>query len=115
MEQQVLELVYSLGKPDQEQEVLKLLCRCACDRLDGLLADGVAPGDCGERYPLAAAWMVLDWLEQTQGEGDIVALAAGDLSVRRGQREEGRLSHRALELLSPYLRDEGFVFRRVRG
>ena len=88
---------------------------CWSTRLDSLLADGVAAGDCGGNYPLAAAWMVLDWLEQIEGGGDITAFTAGDLSVQRRQQEDGRLYRRALELMAPYLKDEGFVFRGVRG
>ena len=57
----------------------------------------------------------LDWLEQIEGGGDITAFTAGDLSVQRRQQEDGRLYRRALELMAPYLKDEGFVFRGVRG
>ena len=61
MEEQVLTLVGKLKQTDVDGDVVELLCRCACGRLDGLLADGVTAQDCGESYPLAAAWLVLDW------------------------------------------------------
>ena len=115
MEQQVLELVGKLKHVDVDEEMLTMLCRCACARLDGLLIEGVKPQDCGERYLLAAAWLVLDWLEQLQGGGDITALTAGNMAVRGGKREDGRRYCQALELMAPYLKDEGFVFRGVRG
>ena len=44
--------------------MLELLCQCACQRLDRLLADGVSPADCGQAYPMAAAFLVLDWARQ---------------------------------------------------
>ena len=115
MEQQVLELVKQLGHTALDEDVLELLCQCACQRLDRLLADGVSPADCGQAYPMAAAFLVLDWARQAAGGGDIVALAAGDLSVRREGASGGGLRRQALELMAPYLREEGFVFRGVRG
>ena len=60
MEQQVLELVKQLGHTALDEDVLELLCQCACQRLDRLLADGVSPADCGQAYPMAAAFLVLD-------------------------------------------------------
>lgn len=115
MEQQVLELVKQLGHTGLEEDVVETLCRCACRRLDALLADGVTAADCGESYPMAAAFLALDWARQAAGGGDIVALAAGDLSVRREGASGGGLRRQALELMAPYLREEGFVFRGVRG
>ena len=115
MEQQVLELVGKLKKTGVDEEILTILCRCACQRLGSLLAEGVSPQDCGESYPLAAAWMVLDWLEQLEGGGDITSFTAGDMTVRREQGEDGRRYRQALELMAPYLKDDGFVFRGVRG
>ena len=58
MEQQVLTYVRKLKKTDVDEDVVELLCRCACGRLDSLLADGVSSQDCGESYLLAAAWLV---------------------------------------------------------
>ena len=55
MEQQVLTYVRKLKKTDVDEDVVELLCRCACGRLDSLLADGVSSQDCGESYLLAAA------------------------------------------------------------
>lgn len=74
------------------------------------------PEDCGEAYRLAAAWLAADWLRDTQGLSGVTALSAGDISVRReGGADSGKLSRRAMELMAPYLRDEGFVFRGVEG
>lgn len=110
-----LEIVKGLC-PGQDEELLRLLCAAACEALDALLRDGVKPEDCGGRYPLAAAWLAADWLRDCGGAADITALSAGDLSVRRESgASAGKLSGRAMELMAPYIRDTGFVFRGVRG
>ena len=74
----------------------------------------MTPEDCGEAYPLAAAWLVRDWLSAMDGGAEITALSAGDMTVRR-EGGGGKLAEKAMELMGPYLRDEGFVFRGVRG
>ena len=75
-----------------------------------------APGDCHGAYPLAAAWLAMDWLRGGGGMDGITALSAGDISVRRdGSGGSGRLAERALAVMAPFLRDEDFAFRGVRG
>lgn len=114
MTDEVLEIAKGLC-PGQDEELLRLLCAAACETLDGLLRDGIAPEDCGGRYPLAAAWIAADWMRDCGG-AEITALTAGDMSVRRESgAASGTLSGRAMELMAPYLRDTGFVFRGVRG
>ena len=116
MTEQVMELVQALGGAGQDEELLNTLCAVACRTLDRRLKDGLTAEDCQGAYPLAAAWLVMDWLGQCQGMDGITALSAGDISVRReGGGEVGRLSERAMELMAPFLGDDGFVFRGVRG
>ncbi len=111
----VLEIVKGLC-PGRDEELLRLLCAAACEALDGLLREDVKPEDCGGRFALAAAWLAADWLRDCGGTSEITALSAGDLSVRRESgASAGRLSGRAMELMAPYIRDAGFVFRGVRG
>jgi len=113
MWEQVLELLKKLRICTEEVSVLELLCKTACSRLDGLLKEEVTAGDCGENYVLAAAWLAMDWLED-MGEGaNITALSAGDLTVRREGGSRGR--ERAMELMAPYVKAEGFVFQGVKG
>ena len=88
MTQQVMELAQALGGAGQDEHTLRTLCAAACQALERRLRPGVAPEDCAGAYPLAAAWLALDWL---------------------------RGSQRAMELMGPYLRDEGFVFQGVEG
>ena len=115
MTQQVMELAQALGGAGQDEHTLRTLCAAACKALERRLRPGVAPEDCAGAYPLAAAWLALDWLRGSQGLEGITALSAGDLSVRREAGGEARLSQRAMELMGPYLRDEGFVFQGVEG
>ena len=106
----------ALGGAGQDEDVLRTLCRSACRTLDSRLKDGLSAEDCGETYPLAAAWLAMDWLRGSQGMDGVTYLSAGDLTVRReGGGDDGSLSRRAMEVMSPFLRDDGFVFRGVKG
>lgn len=118
MTEQVMELVQALGGAGQNEEALRTLCAGACRTLDRRLKDGLTAEDCGGDYPLAAAWLVMDWQRGSQGLEGITSLSAGDITVRReaGSGDgERKLARRAMELMAPYLRDEGFVFQGVRG
>jgi len=116
MTEQVLELLLALCGPGQDETVLRMLCESACRALDWRLKDGLTAEDCGGAYPLAAAWLAMDWLRGGGGMDGITALSAGDISVRRdGSGGSGRLAERALAVMAPFLRDEDFAFRGVRG
>lgn len=115
MTEQVMELVQALGGAGQDEELLNTLCAAACRTLDRRLKDGLAAEDCQGAYPLAAAWLVMGWLRESQGLEGVTALSAGDISVRRETGDGGRLARKAMELMGPYLKDEGFVFRGVEG
>ena len=116
MTEQVLELLRAMGGAGQDEAVLRTLCENACNMLDRRLRDGLTAEDCGEAYPLAAAWITLDWLRDSQGMDGVTYLSAGDLTVRReGGGDNGSLSRRVRELMGPFLRDNRFVFRGVKG
>ena len=116
MTEQALELLQALGGAGQNEAVLRTLCQNACDILDRKLKNGLTAEDCGEAYPLAAAWIALDWLRGSQGMEGVTYLSAGDLTVRReGGGDNGSLSQRAWELMAPFLRDDRFVFQGVKG
>ena len=116
MTEQVLELLLALGGVGQDETVLRTLCESACRSLDGRLKDGLTAEDCGGAYPLAAAWLALEWLRGSQGMDGVTYLSAGDLTVRReGDEGDEALPRRAREIMSPFLRDDGFVFRGVKG
>lgn len=115
MRDEIIKLVNSLCRPQVEDGVLEVLCEAACRKLDGMLADGVSAKDCSEAYLPAAAWLVMDWLGDSQNRNGITALSAGDMTVRCEGGKSGRLEQRAMELMAPWLKDTGFVFRGVRG
>ena len=116
MTEQVLELVQALGGAGQDEELLRTLCFAACRALDRRLKDGLTAEDCRGDFPLAAAWLAMDWLRSGQGLEGVTALSAGDISVRReGGGDSGKLSERAWEIMAPYLKGDGFVFRGVPG
>ena len=118
MTEQVMELVQALGGAGQDEEMLRTVCAAACRTLDQKLKDGLTPEDCQGAYPLAAAWLVMDWLRESQGLEGVTALSAGDISVRReagGGDGSSRLTQKAMELMGPYLKSGGFVFRGVSG
>jgi len=115
MWEQVLELLKKLRTCREDESVLQMLCKTACSRLDGLLLEDVTAEDCGDDYVLAAAWLAMDWLED-MGEGaNITALSAGDLTVRREGGSRGKRKDRAMEIMAPYVKAEGFVFQGVKG
>ena len=83
MTEQVLELLQKLGGAGQDEDVLRTLCQNACNMLDRRLKDGLTAEDCGDAYPLAAAWIARDWMRGGQGMDCVTYLSAGDLTVRR--------------------------------
>lgn len=114
MKKEIAELVKSLCRTDVEDSVLEMLCEAACERLDGLLRDGVTAQDCAHAYLPAAAWLVMHWLRQSRNWEGITSLSAGDMTIRRGSGGD-TLEQQAMELLGPWMKDRGFVFRGVKG
>lgn len=108
--------MWALGAAGQDEAMLRTLCKSACTVLDGRLKEGLTAEDCGGAYPLAAAWMALEWLRGSQGMDGVTYLSAGDMTVRREGGGDGKtLSRQAREIMGPFLRDDGFVFRGVKG
>lgn len=114
MTERVVELAMVLGKRGESQE-LSLLCAAAVEELKGLLKPGITVEDCGEAFPLAAAWLALAGKE-TLDDG-VESLTAGDVTIRRGESQfrQKALRLQARQVMRPYLRDEGFSFMGVRG
>ena len=116
MTELAMDFLRRLGAAGQDETVLRTLCQSACHVLCRRLRDGLRAEDCGEAFPLAAAWIALEWLRGSQGMDGVTWLSAGDLTVRReGSGNDVSLSRRALEIMGPFLRDDGFVFRGVKG
>lgn len=111
----VVKLAGVLGKRGEDEEELRVLCGAAVEELKGLLREDVTPEDCGEVFPLAAAWMALGAAE-ISGDG-VESFTAGEVSIRKkdGLERRAALRLQAMEVMKPWLRDTGFVFRGVRG
>jgi hypothetical protein len=115
MEERVLELAKSLHPvTDGQAELLATLCRAACRRLDGRLRDGVTANECADAYVTAAVWLALAGLDAQSG-GTVSRFSAGDVTVEKSGQDPGQLEARAWKLMAPYVRDDNFVFRGVRG
>ena len=97
---------------DAQRSVLERLCAGADSDLCGRLRDGVTPADCYDSYVCAAAWLALSQF-QTVRDGGVEAFTAGTFSVRRGGGASDAYVARAEALMTPYLRDGRFDFRRV--
>lgn len=108
--EEIVRLAVALGVGEEAS----LLCEAAAEELRGMLRPGVTPEECGEVFCLAAAWLALG---NQEGAGAVESFTAGAVSVRRGDGSARRevLRRQALELMGPWLRDEGFLFRGVKG
>ena len=113
MENEALELAMALGRMDEtERENLRVLCRAAVQDWTARLRPGVRAEDCGPALALAAAWTALAML----GEEDVRRFSAGDLTIETGGGERGgRLRRQAEQIMAPYRKDDGVVFRGGRG
>jgi hypothetical protein len=115
MEERVIELAKSLRTVSGgQEELLERLCRAACRRLDGRLRDGVTAEDCADAFVTAAVWLALAGLNAQSG-GTVSRFSAGDVTVEKSGGEASQLETQAWRLMAPYVRDENFVFRGVRG
>ena len=116
MIQRVMELAQGLCPQGGDEELLRTVCAGAVEALDRKLRPGLAPEDCGEAFPLAAAWLAGDGLMGGLGVEGVTALSGGDIWVRGGGGGgAGTMSRQAMELMAPVLADRGFAFRGVRG
>ena len=108
----------------QDQDaVLTSLCEEAMAVWQGKLREGMTPENCRGAFVTACAWSALAALAPALEAGTPTprSFTAGDLSVSMGgsggdwNRAMYRLKDRAEELMAPYTRDEGFMFREVAG
>ena len=116
MVEKVLTMASTLGKIEAD-EALETLCAAAVEELRTQLRPGVTPDDCGEAFILAAAWTALGQRELGVDDGGVEKFTAGQVSIQRGdprlRREALRLQAR--QVMKPWIADEGFAFKGVRG
>lgn len=117
MDEEILRLAMLLGNVAEDQKApLEPLCSGARLELEKRLRSGLAPQDCGDALCLAAAWLALADLDACQSAGGVRSFSAGNLTIQSADSGgQDALRRRALRLMAPYLADEGFVFRGVRG
>lgn len=96
----------------EADEILCDLCQAAVDSLRLRLKEGVTPESCGKAFWIAAAALAANAWQEGKGQAHITAFAMGSVSMQSGQ-EGDRFSTVALELLRPWLKDEGFAFQGV--
>jgi len=114
--ERVLELAKSLYPVSGGQEtLLEQLCRAACGQLDSQLREDLVEEEYADAYVTAAVWMALDGMAAAGQTGGVKKFSAGDLTVETDGGGSQGLTDRAWELMHPYLKDSGFVFKGVRG
>lgn len=104
--------VFAGALSEEQTGVLGRLCAAADSAMLGRLREGVAPEDCYDSYVCACAWLALSELGSVR-DGGVEAFTAGTLSVRRAPGASTCLAMQAEVMMSPYLRDGSFAFRRV--
>ena len=97
---------------EEKRDVLGRLCAAADSAMLGRLREGVTPEDCYDSYVCACAWVALSALDGAR-DGGVEAFTAGTLSVRRASGAANCLAMQAEVMMSPYVRDGSFAFRRV--
>lgn len=113
MVEQIVALCKQLGAGDDRDALLRPLAQGAFEQLRAGLRPGVTPEDCGEIFSLACAMTVMGALQEVTGEGRVTAFTAGEVTIRtEGACQSARAARR---LLAPWMEDEGFCVRGVRG
>lgn len=120
MTEKIFELAQGMARTGPEDEAaLRTLCQAAEEELTGRLRPGVTAGDCGERFPLAAALLALSGLAAAGAAGGVRRFSAGDVTVEeQGTDAAARaaaLRLQAERVMAAWLKDDGFVFPGVRG
>lgn len=114
MQEKIVALAAVLGRKE-ESEALSVLCAEAERELKGRLRADLTAEECGDAFPLAAAWLALAKLCAAE-EDEVESLTAGDVTIRRRESEYRRkaLELQAEQVIKPYIKDEGFSFVGVR-
>ena len=120
MTEEILALALRLGGRAEDEEILRVLCQTAEAELAGRLRPGVTAEDCGEAFPLAAAYWALAGLCAAGQQGTVESFTAGDVTIRRGNGgtaadQAVALREQAERLLAPWAKDGGFCFQKVMG
>ena len=114
-DENILSLCYMLGANEELEPLLLSLIETTRSSFQRRMKPGVSPQDCGTAFPLAVALAAMDSLDQAIGGGDVSSFTAGEVSMQLRETAGDRRRNQAERLLAPWLSEEGFAFRGVRG
>ena len=118
MQERILTLAAGItGAGGEEQELLAALCAAAERAWVSRLKAGVTAESCQEAFCCAAAFTAAADFVAGSGSGTVESFAAGEISVKtgRGAERPEALRKSAERLMAPYVTEEDFCFRGVRG
>jgi hypothetical protein len=120
--EQILNLAKTIsGAADTEESLLELLCAAAAREWEERLREGLTAEDCGEAFLCAAALSAVAALAASRAGGERVSsFKAGEVSVSENSAAEagvaaGALRAQAESLMVPFIRDDRFCVRGVKG
>ena len=118
MRTQILELALAAAGEGADETLLAPLCAAAEQAWLARLREGVAPEDCGQALPCAAAFTAAAGL--AAGGGNAASFSAGDISVSLGSgqdraRRAESLRQAAEGLMEPFVRAAGLWAQGVEG
>lgn len=118
MRTQILELALAAAGEGADETLLAPLCAAAEQAWLARLREGVAPEDCGQALPCAAAFTAAAGL--AAGGGNAASFSAGDISVSLGgvqdrARRAESLRQAAEGLMEPFVRAAGLWAQGVEG
>ena len=107
-------LLMSQHDGDENEEMLKVLCRTAVVSLTDRLRPGLTPADCRADFVAAAALYALAAMSELDDMARLEQVTAGDITLRQSGNNAatGCLRYQAQLLMAPYVQD-GFSFRGV--
>ena len=117
MTERILELARELCGAEEGDPLLAALCRAAETAWTARLKRGVTPVDCGEVFLCAAAFTAAADHLAGQCGGSVESFTAGELSIKKrsGWNDSEAMRKIAERLMVPYVAEERFAFKGVRG
>ena len=103
------------GTLEEEQEqMLRMLCRAACSSLQARLREGLQPEDCKADFVAATSLFALAAMAGAGHRDGLKEFTVGDVTMRRasGDTASNCLFSQAELIIAPYLKDR-FCFRGV--
>lgn len=109
---EILDMAAAISGGEKTDPLLEALCQAAYEAMKMRLRENVDLKECGKAFPVAVAAIAAKAWEAGVGEGAISSFAAGSVSLSVAQ-EGDRFTSAAVELLRPWMKDDGFGFQRV--